>query len=101
MVGYILPITQNPYQNDQYRMTKGKNSPHYVGKTYKVVFREIQDNEEEFYKKTPLPKKEQDGTKTKKRRQYGKDEGRRDYYYIEKKKKAELTGKGLRMNRKI
>lgn len=37
-LGYILPITQYSYINYSYRMQENDDRPHYVDKSFKVIF---------------------------------------------------------------
>lgn len=97
-MGYILPITHYNYQDYQNRMKEQKESPHYVGSPYKVVFHRIsselnEDNEKSFdeLKLEHLD----DDMKPKRRKLAG------DFFHITKRQKANITGKGGNINAQI
>lgn len=83
-MGYILPVTHYTYQNYQRRIIKDNRSPHYIDAPHRVTFYKINHN---FNEKTTF----YDVLKEKER----------ELFQITKGEKAELTGKGKMINRRI
>lgn len=97
-MGYILPITHYNYQDYQNRMKEQKESPHYVGSPYKVVFHQISSelNEDQVksFEELKVEQIEEDA-KPRRRKVPG------DFFHITKRQKANLTGKGGNINARI
>lgn len=98
LLGYILPITQHTYQNYQYRMLDDNRNPHHVGKLYKVGFKQItrEKNDYQLYSLSEEP-----GNGMQPRLEEHPIKTLRKHYYIHQLEKAELTGKGGVMNKLI
>lgn len=92
-MGYILPITHYTYKNYQNRMKEKKESPHFIGSTYKVVFHKISSEYEDQEKGLdilPLTEQVEEGVS-----------GGIDFFHISKRQKAKITGKGGNINAQI
>lgn len=89
-MGYILPITHHTYKNYQYRMIENEKGPHHIGSTFKVVFRKMNDdvgvNEKHHLYVKQLTNNDPPMIKKK------------PSYQIDALQKAELTGKGGKVN---
>lgn len=48
-MGYISPITNDTYKNYQARILKEDTSPHYIDKPFRVILKQLREEDERFY----------------------------------------------------